>query len=248
MSVQARSIASALCRRQMTEPPVGAGRRLLHQGKRPDQIGEVADRHAGDRKVLDRTQRVDAPIGVGGHVAFAQQVVLAACRDLPQSGWFASWRSAPPSNRGRVGQGDAPSFWTGRRGQGAAGRRTAPERPPWRVDQATGSARNFSISALSSGDEPAAVIGFQDVAPGCQRVQRKTRRAQPLARARECVVIENRQHVLHIGAGRPAVRGRSRACCCRPWSGRPSAARAIHRPSPPSTWALWPMPSERLRT
>ncbi len=69
---------------EKVEAAVGAGRRLLDQRQGADEIREVAHRHAGDREVLDRPLGVDAPIGVGRHVGFAEQIVLAAGRDICQ--------------------------------------------------------------------------------------------------------------------------------------------------------------------
>ncbi|MFO1112696.1 MAG: hypothetical protein U1E35_02065 [Rhodospirillales bacterium] len=52
-------------------------RRLLHHGKSLQQLRKMADGHAGDGKVLDRPLGVDAPVGAGGDVVFAEQVMLA---------------------------------------------------------------------------------------------------------------------------------------------------------------------------
>ena len=70
-----------LLRRQLLEPPVGARRRLLDEGKGADELGKMPDRNAGDRKIFDRAQRVDAPIGIRRNLRLAEKIVLAPCRD-----------------------------------------------------------------------------------------------------------------------------------------------------------------------
>ena len=54
----------------------------------------MADRDAGDREILDGAQRVHAPVGVGGHLALAEHVVLAPRRDIGER------------DRARRGQGE----------------------------------------------------------------------------------------------------------------------------------------------
>ena len=73
-----------LGRRQMPETFVGARRCLFHQRQCPDQIRKMTDGNAGDREIVHGPQGVDAPIGIGGHVGFAEQVVFASRRDLGQ--------------------------------------------------------------------------------------------------------------------------------------------------------------------
>ena len=67
--------------RQMAKPPVGARRRLLDQRQGAHEFGEMPDRNAGDREILDRPQGVDAPIGVGRDIGLAEEIVLAARRE-----------------------------------------------------------------------------------------------------------------------------------------------------------------------
>jgi hypothetical protein len=52
----------------------------LHGGQRLDQRRELAQRHAGDREVLERAQRLHAVQRIGRHLALAEQVVLEALR------------------------------------------------------------------------------------------------------------------------------------------------------------------------
>jgi hypothetical protein len=61
---------------EQPELAVGQRRRLLDAGKRADQLRVGRDRRAGDREVLHRAQGVHAPVGCGGHLAVAQQVVF----------------------------------------------------------------------------------------------------------------------------------------------------------------------------
>ena len=56
---------------------VRAGRGLFDGRQRVDQGRELPQDVSGDRKVLDRPQRLDAEQRVVGHVALAKQVVLA---------------------------------------------------------------------------------------------------------------------------------------------------------------------------
>ena len=70
--------------RQVAEPVVGPRRRLLDEHQRADELGKVPDRHAGDREVLDRPERVHPPVGAGRDVAVAEQVVLRTGGDLRQ--------------------------------------------------------------------------------------------------------------------------------------------------------------------
>ena len=60
------------------QPELAVGERggLLHAGQRLDKVGVDGDRRAGDREVFQRTQRVDAVVGGGRHLAVAEQVVL----------------------------------------------------------------------------------------------------------------------------------------------------------------------------
>ena len=69
-----------LLRRQLLEPPVGARRRLLDKRQGTDKLGKMPDWNAGDRKVFDRTQRMDAPIGLRRNLPLAEQVVFAPSR------------------------------------------------------------------------------------------------------------------------------------------------------------------------
>jgi len=70
--------------RQMAEPPVDAGRRLLDQSEGPDEIREMPDGNAGDGKILDVPKGVDAPLSLGGNVGFTEKIVFAAGSDLGQ--------------------------------------------------------------------------------------------------------------------------------------------------------------------
>ena len=63
---------------EQAELVVAPGRGLLDRGQRRDQVRIDRDRGAGDRKVLDRAQRVDAVVGVRRHIAVAQQIVFAS--------------------------------------------------------------------------------------------------------------------------------------------------------------------------
>ena len=66
--------------RAIEQPELGVGqrRRFLHRGQRLDEHGKFAQRDAGDREVLERAQRLHAVQRVLGHVAVAEQVVLAS--------------------------------------------------------------------------------------------------------------------------------------------------------------------------
>ena len=63
---------------QQAQIVIGARRRLLDLGERADQFRVVRDGCAGDGEILDRTQGMDAVIGIGGNFAVAQQVMLGA--------------------------------------------------------------------------------------------------------------------------------------------------------------------------
>jgi len=54
--------------------------RLLDERQRADQRRHRRDRLPADREVVDRTSAVHAPVGVGGNVHVAEEVVLAAGR------------------------------------------------------------------------------------------------------------------------------------------------------------------------
>jgi hypothetical protein len=41
----------------------------------------MPDRHTGNRKIFDRAQRVNTPIGVSRNLSLAKQVMFAPCRD-----------------------------------------------------------------------------------------------------------------------------------------------------------------------
>jgi hypothetical protein len=64
--------------RQQPELGVGPRGRGLDRGERDDQRRELAQRHAGDREVLEGAQRLHAVERVGRHVALAEQVALLA--------------------------------------------------------------------------------------------------------------------------------------------------------------------------
>ena len=66
---------------QLLEPPVGARRRLLNEGKGADELRKMPDRYTGNRKIFDRAQRMNAPIGVRRNLSLAEQVMLAPRRD-----------------------------------------------------------------------------------------------------------------------------------------------------------------------
>ncbi len=57
---------------------IGARRRLLHPGERADEFRKQAQRDAGDRKVLDRPLRMDAPDASGRQRDLAQAVLFDA--------------------------------------------------------------------------------------------------------------------------------------------------------------------------
>mmetsp|Transcript_22762 Transcript_22762/g.58045 ORF Transcript_22762/g.58045 Transcript_22762/m.58045 type:complete len:258 (-) Transcript_22762:52-825(-) len=52
------------------------GARLLHLGKRDDELREVAEQDPRDVVILDRPQRLDTEVGRGGHLPLAKQVLL----------------------------------------------------------------------------------------------------------------------------------------------------------------------------
>ncbi|KAI1693228.1 hypothetical protein DdX_20780 [Ditylenchus destructor] len=58
------------------EVGVGAGGGLLHVGQRAHQVGHGRDAGAGDGEVLDRARRVHAPVGDGGDLLLAEEVVF----------------------------------------------------------------------------------------------------------------------------------------------------------------------------
>ena len=74
---RARSRSAISCGEQ-PELGVRERRRFLHRGERLDERRELAQRHAGDREVLERAQRLHAVERVVGHLALAEQVVLDA--------------------------------------------------------------------------------------------------------------------------------------------------------------------------
>ncbi len=57
---------------------IGEGGGLLHIGQSPDEIGVVADRYAGDLKVLHRARRVHAPINICRNFLRSEQIMLHA--------------------------------------------------------------------------------------------------------------------------------------------------------------------------
>src|SRR5450631_2119551 len=65
----------------MLEPPVGARRRLLDEGKGADKFRKMPNRHPSDRKIFDRPQRMNAPIHIRRNLRLAEKVVLAPRRD-----------------------------------------------------------------------------------------------------------------------------------------------------------------------
>ena len=103
------AIASRLVVVEQPELVVRERRRLLDARERHDEVGIDRDRRAGDRKVLERAQRVHAVIGARGNAALAEQVVLAAIRSgwhrcfsvdrMPRSGHASILRRAGAANR-----------------------------------------------------------------------------------------------------------------------------------------------------
>ncbi|MND86971.1 hypothetical protein D3C80_789560 [compost metagenome] len=63
---------------QQAQFVICARRRLLHIGQSPDEIGVMADRHAGDLKVLHRACRVHAPIDISRNFLRPEQILLPA--------------------------------------------------------------------------------------------------------------------------------------------------------------------------
>ena len=63
---------------EQPELVVGAGGGQLHGGQPADQVHVGGQRLAGDGEVLHGAQGVDAPVGVGGNVPVAQEVVFGA--------------------------------------------------------------------------------------------------------------------------------------------------------------------------
>ena len=57
---------------------IGFGGRSLHQCESPNEMRILPDGGAGDREVLHRTQRMDAPVCVSGNLPVAEQIVLDA--------------------------------------------------------------------------------------------------------------------------------------------------------------------------
>lgn len=57
---------------------IGFGGRSLHQCESPNEMRILPDGGAGDREVLHRAQRMDAPVGVSGNLSVAEQIVLDA--------------------------------------------------------------------------------------------------------------------------------------------------------------------------
>ena len=66
----------AIVVRQQPELRVGQRGGLLHRGVRLDERGELAQRHARDREVLERAQRLHAVERLVLHLALAEEVVL----------------------------------------------------------------------------------------------------------------------------------------------------------------------------
>src|SRR6476619_7878810 len=63
---------------QEPELMIGRGGRRLHQCQSPNEVRIVPDGAAGDREVLHRPQRMDAPVRVSGNLPVAEQIVLDA--------------------------------------------------------------------------------------------------------------------------------------------------------------------------
>src|SRR4029079_527704 len=57
---------------------IGVAGRSLHQCESPNEMRILPGGGAGDRKVLHRTQRMDAPVCVSGDLPVAEQIVLDA--------------------------------------------------------------------------------------------------------------------------------------------------------------------------
>ena len=91
MSWQACSMASGAFGVQQAELVVGAGGGQFHGGQAADQVHVGGERLAGDGEVLDGAEGVDAPVGIGGDVAVAQEVVFGTEGGGSVRGW--SWRS-----------------------------------------------------------------------------------------------------------------------------------------------------------
>ncbi len=69
---------------QVAEIPVRARRGLLDLRECDHQVGIEPDDPVADRKVLDCTSRMDAPVGVGGHLEFTERILFDAHADH----WF----------------------------------------------------------------------------------------------------------------------------------------------------------------
>src|SRR5882672_367432 len=67
---------------EQSEAIVRERRRLLDAGERAHELRVDGDRRPSDTKVLQRAQRVDAVVGVGGDRPVAQEIVLDARRRL----------------------------------------------------------------------------------------------------------------------------------------------------------------------
>ena len=67
---------------------IGFGGRRLHQGESPNEVRILPDGGAGDREVLHRTQRMDAPVCVSGNLPVADRscsmrvLVISSPRDV----------------------------------------------------------------------------------------------------------------------------------------------------------------------
>ena len=59
---------------------IGDGRRLFDAGQGVDELGVDRDGGAGDRKIFQRTQGVNAVVGVGRHYPVAEEVMLGPYR------------------------------------------------------------------------------------------------------------------------------------------------------------------------
>jgi phosphopantothenoylcysteine synthetase/decarboxylase len=65
----------------LLEPPVGARRCLLNEDKGADEFRKMANRDTGDREILDRAKRMNAPISLYRNLCLAEKVVLPPGRD-----------------------------------------------------------------------------------------------------------------------------------------------------------------------
>ena len=92
---------------EQAELAVGDRRGLLDAGERDDELGIDRDRRAGDREILQRAQGMDAVVGVGGHGAVAEEVVLDPHR---LGNGLLLWRTIRQSNKRQADSGTIIGF------------------------------------------------------------------------------------------------------------------------------------------